>query len=88
MKGERKVAGCAVIPAAGLRSRGRTRDDAMFSISSPRAEAADDYGATQADIRQRVLTQRLRVVIAADAAMVQAPVAQITSKHNITLLHV
>jgi len=32
---------------------------------------ADDYGATLADIKQRVLTQRLRVVIAANAAMIE-----------------
>jgi len=31
----------------------------------------DDYGATLADIKQRVLTQRLRVVIAANAAMIE-----------------
>ena len=56
---------------AERRSRGRTRDDATFPIASPRAELPDDYGTTLADIKQRVLTQRLRVVTAANAAMVE-----------------
>lgn len=58
-------------PAAQRRTRGRTRDDATFPVPSPRAEMPDDYGATLADIKQRVVAQRLRVVIAANAAMIE-----------------
>ena len=52
-------------------ARGRTRDEATFPVAPARAELPADYAATFADIKQRVLTQRLRVVIAANAAMVE-----------------
>jgi predicted nuclease of restriction endonuclease-like (RecB) superfamily len=71
MKRTTNVASGSAKPAADRRSRGRTRDDATFPISSPKAEVPDDYGATLADIKQRILAQRLRVVIAANAAMVE-----------------
>jgi predicted nuclease of restriction endonuclease-like (RecB) superfamily len=58
-------------PAGERRSRGRTRDDATFPIPSPRAEMPDDYRATLVAIKQRIGSQRLRVVIAANAAMVE-----------------
>jgi hypothetical protein len=71
MKGKMKVASCSAILAAERRSSSHTRDDAIFPISLPTADVPDDHGATFADINQRVLTQRLRVVIAANAAMVK-----------------
>jgi len=71
MKRTTNVTSRSTKPLAERRSRGRTRDDAMFPASSHRAEMPDDYSATLADIKQRVLTQRLRVVIAANAAMIE-----------------
>jgi hypothetical protein len=44
----------------------------MFPTASAEVEVPDDYGATLADIKERVLTQRVRVVIAANAAPVAA----------------
>jgi predicted nuclease of restriction endonuclease-like (RecB) superfamily len=52
-------------------ARGRTREDATFPVAPSRAELPDDYVATRADIKQRVSTSRLRVVTAANAAMVE-----------------
>jgi len=71
MKRTTKVTSRSAKPRAERRSRGRTRGDAMFPVPSYRAEMPDYYGATLADIKQRVLTQRLRVVIAANAAMIE-----------------
>lgn len=71
MKRTTKVTRRSAEPRAERRSRGRTRDDAMFPAPSQRTEMPDDYGATLADIKQQVLTQRLRVVIAANAAMIE-----------------
>ena len=71
MKRTTKVTSRSAKPRAERRSRGRTRDDAMFPAPSQRTEMPDDYGATLADIKQQVLTQRLRVVIAANAAMIE-----------------
>jgi predicted nuclease of restriction endonuclease-like (RecB) superfamily len=71
MKRTAKVTSHSDKPAAQRRTRGRTRDDAAFPVPSARAEMPDDYGATLADIKQRVSAQRLRVVIAANAAMIE-----------------
>ena len=71
MKRTTKVTSQSTKPAVERRSRGRTRDDATFPVAPSRVEMPDDYGTTLADIKQRVLTQRLRVVISANAAMVE-----------------
>jgi predicted nuclease of restriction endonuclease-like (RecB) superfamily len=52
-------------------SRGRARDDATFPVPPTRVDVPDDYVATLAEIKERVQTQRLRVVLAANAAMVE-----------------
>jgi predicted nuclease of restriction endonuclease-like (RecB) superfamily len=52
-------------------ARGRARADAAFPVAPSRAELPADYGATLADIKQRVAIQRLRVVTTANAAMVE-----------------
>jgi predicted nuclease of restriction endonuclease-like (RecB) superfamily len=52
-------------------ARGRTRANAMFPVAPPRAELPADYVATLAGIKQRVSAQRLRVVTAANTAMVE-----------------
>jgi predicted nuclease of restriction endonuclease-like (RecB) superfamily len=52
-------------------ARGRTRGEAVFPVAPPRAELPIDYSATLAAIKQRVQAQRLRVVTAANAAMIE-----------------
>jgi SpoVK/Ycf46/Vps4 family AAA+-type ATPase len=50
--------------------RGRSRQDAAFPTQPPRAELPSDYLGTLADIKRRIQQERLRVVVAANAAMV------------------
>ncbi|MBI4881136.1 MAG: N-6 DNA methylase [Planctomycetes bacterium] len=63
-----KVPVRAVVPARG--SRGRTREGASFPVPPPRAELSRDYGETLNAIKQRIQEERLRVVLAANSAMV------------------
>lgn len=53
------------------RSLGRAREGASFPVAPSHIEVPDDYLATFADIKQRIQEQRLRVVVAANAAMVE-----------------
>ena len=56
---------------AGERSAiGRARKDAMFPATSPRTALPSDYAAILADLKQRIQQERLRTVMAANAAMV------------------
>jgi predicted nuclease of restriction endonuclease-like (RecB) superfamily len=57
--------------ARGRHARGRTRADATFPVAPPRTDVPADYVDTLADIKQRISAQRLRVVTAANAAMVE-----------------
>ena len=57
MKRTMNVASRPVDPAAWRRSRGRTRDDAMFPICSLIADTPDDCGATFDDIKLEVLVR-------------------------------
>lgn len=52
------------------RSKGRTRDEAIFPAAPPKAELPNDYAALLADLKQRIAGERLRVVLSANAAMV------------------
>lgn len=57
--------------AVARRSRGRTRDEgASFPVAPPRAELPSGYAETLGDIKQRIQHERLRVVMAANSAMV------------------
>lgn len=51
-------------------ARGRSRPEARFPVAPPRAALPEDYGATLAAIKSRIQQERLRVVLAANAAMV------------------
>lgn len=51
-------------------ARGRAREDAAFPVPPPRTDLPDDYIATLTDIKERIQQGRLRVVVAANAAMV------------------
>jgi predicted nuclease of restriction endonuclease-like (RecB) superfamily len=50
--------------------RGRARQSAAFPAAPSRAELPGDYPAILADIKRRIQQERLRVVVAANAAMV------------------
>ncbi len=74
MKRQTAVAKTSTKPAEHRRkrhARGRTRGDATFPVAPPRAELPADYVATLSDIKQRVSAQRLRVITAANSAMVE-----------------
>ena len=49
---------------------GRARKDAMFPTASPRIALPSDYAAILDDLKQRIQQERLRTVMAANAAMV------------------
>ena len=49
---------------------GRARKDAMFPAASPRTALPSDYTAILDDLKQRIQRERLRTVMAANAAMV------------------
>jgi len=52
------------------RSRGPNRKDALMPIPPGKGELPDDYGEILAEIKDRIRSERLRVVMAANAAMV------------------
>ena len=52
------------------RARGRAREEAVFPISPPRAELPGDYAEALTEIKRRIQQERLRVVLAANSAMV------------------
>ena len=52
------------------KSRGRKREDASFPISPGSDALPDSYAAILREIKERIQTERLRVVMAANAAMV------------------
>jgi predicted nuclease of restriction endonuclease-like (RecB) superfamily len=58
------------IPAARL-TRGRTRGDAHFPAAPARAGLPSDYGRLLTDLKQRIAQQRLRVVLASNAALLE-----------------
>jgi len=49
---------------------GRVRKDAMFPAASPRTALPSDYATILDDLKQRIQQERLRTVLAANAAMV------------------
>ncbi len=51
-------------------SRGKTREGASFPVPPPVAELPGDYAETLVEIKQRIQQERLRVVLAANSAMV------------------
>jgi hypothetical protein len=58
----------AAVPTRG--SRGRTREGAFFPVSPSRAGLPRDYAKTLSAIKRRIQQERLRVVMAANSAMV------------------
>jgi hypothetical protein len=71
MADRKKTTKAPVRGAAPTRgSRGKTREGAFFPVSPPRAGLPHDYAETLSEIKQRIQAERLRVVMAANAAMV------------------
>lgn len=61
----------AIVNPTGTRKvRGRSREEAMFPVAPMRSELPKDYAAALAEIKDRVRQERLRVVLAANSAMV------------------
>jgi predicted nuclease of restriction endonuclease-like (RecB) superfamily len=58
----------AAAPTRG--SRGKTREGAFFPVSPPRSGLPIDYAETLSAIKRRIQQERLRVVLAANSAMV------------------
>lgn len=52
------------------RSLGRARDEAMIPVPPPRHELAAGYGPLLEELKQRIASERVRVVLAANSAMV------------------
>jgi predicted nuclease of restriction endonuclease-like (RecB) superfamily len=52
------------------RARGRARDEASFPMAPPRSELPRDYAIILGKLKERVAQERLRVVVAANTAMV------------------
>jgi hypothetical protein len=68
----RKKRAAAIVPAKDepRRLRGRTREEAAFPAPPPRSELPRDYADALGVIKRRIREERLRVVLAANAAMV------------------
>ena len=62
------VSGTAAVPKRA--SRGKTREGAFFPVPPTRAGLPGDYAETLGAIKQRIQQERLRVVLAANSAMV------------------
>ena len=56
--------------SSGRKSRGRIREDASFPLPPTHMGLPTDYGDLLAKIKQRIGTERLRTVMAANSAMV------------------
>jgi len=57
-------------PASPRRSRGRSREGTSFPVAPPATELPGGYAAFLADLKRRVERERLRVVVAANSALV------------------
>lgn len=51
-------------------SRGRSREEALFPVPSGKSMLPDDYGTMLDTLKERIQSERLRVTLAANAAMV------------------
>ena len=71
MAARKKSARDSVPAATPTRAaRGKTRERASFPVPPPRAGLPSDYAKTLGAIKQRIQQERLRVVLAANSAMV------------------
>lgn len=71
MAARKKSTKAPVRTAASTRgSRGKTREGVLFPVPPPRAGLPGDYTETLSEIKKRIQQERLRVVLAANSAMV------------------
>ena len=66
----KKPAKTALATASERPSRGRKREGASFPVAPARAGLPDSYAAVLGEIKKRIQNERLRVVMAANSAMV------------------
>lgn len=52
------------------KQRGGVDRSAMFPVASPKAELPEDYSLWLTDLKQRIQSERLRIVLASNTAMV------------------
>ncbi|MBN1323352.1 MAG: hypothetical protein JW986_05040, partial [Methanotrichaceae archaeon] len=52
------------------KSRGRSREDASFPVPAGKTEMPADYAAVLGELKNRIRSERLRVTLAANSAMV------------------
>jgi len=57
-------------PDAERKSRGRRRESASFPVPVGRSDLPADYAAVLGDIKERIQSERLRITLAANAAMI------------------
>ncbi len=57
-------------PDLERKSRGRKRVDASFPVPPKLEELPDSYATVLGEIKQRIRTERLRIIMSANAAMV------------------
>ena len=60
----------------------RAKSDATLPVGPPLSELPSDYAPLLADLKQRIATERVKTVLAANAAMVQESLAQILFPHR------
>ena len=65
-----EIVAASAADASDRRTRGRKRDDASFPVAPARAGLPDSYVAVLGEIKRRIQEERLRTVMAANAAMV------------------
>lgn len=70
MASKKKRAVIKRTPATARAQRGRVDRGAMFPVPPPASEAPPEYAAWLADLKSRIHRERLRVVLASNAAMV------------------
>jgi hypothetical protein len=73
VRGRKKSGSRAAPPGEQIlthRVRGRAAKDASFPVAPARVELPVDYGVVLADLKARLERERLRVIIAANSAMV------------------
>lgn len=69
---DKKKRQAATVPtmSPARRVRGRAGDEVSFPVAPPRSDLPGDYGEVLQEIKQRIQQERLRVILAANAAMV------------------
>src|SRR5689334_17800361 len=70
MKAKKTARTAIAKPTAARLVRGRVREEASFPVAQPRSELPRGYAKVLGEIKRRIQEERLRVVVAANAALV------------------